>query len=62
MAGLGYRMAMLLDAIMPVLEAERKREAAREQGKIPRCVTWREREKAARKLLEEAEEVFGYEP
>ena len=62
MAGLGYRMAMLLDAIMPVLEAETKREAAREAGKKMRCVTAREREKGARELLKEAETVFGYKP
>ena len=59
---LGYRMAMLLDAIMPVLEAETRRETAREAGKKMRCVTAREREKGARRLLEEAESVFGYEP
>ena len=62
MAGLGYRMAMLLDAIMPVLESETRREAAREAGKTMRCVTAREREKGARELLKEAETIFGYEP
>lgn len=59
---LGYRMAMLIDAIMPVLEAETKREAGRESGKKMRCVTAREREKGARLLLAEATDVFGYEP
>lgn len=59
---LGYRMAMLIDAILPVLEAETRREAAREAGKKMRCVTAREREKGARILLEEAATVFGYEP
>lgn len=62
MAGLGYRMAMLLDASMHLFEAETKREAAREAGKTIRCVTAREREKVARELLKEAETIFGYEP
>ena len=59
---LGYRMAMLLDIIMPVLATETKREAAREAGKPMRCITMKTRQEHARKLLEEAKEVFEYDP
>ena len=54
-AELVRRLALMLDAAQPALEAEGRREKAREAGKSLRQITKQEHAKAARELVAEAE-------
>jgi hypothetical protein len=58
----GAHLAMLLDAVMPLVDAEAKREASREKGKALKCITAQGRAKACREALAKAEKLFGFEP
>jgi predicted pyridoxine 5'-phosphate oxidase superfamily flavin-nucleotide-binding protein len=61
MRPLGYKLAGILDASLPLIDAEAKREAAREQGKAMRCITWKGRAAGAREAIAKAEAAFGYD-
>lgn len=58
---LGYKLAGILDASLPLIDAEAKREYAREQGKAMRCITWKGRAVGAREAIAEANAAFGYD-
>lgn len=59
---LGYRLAGLLDAAQPYLDAAAERERRAEAGKSLREVTCQGRAKAALQAVERAEDVFGFSP
>lgn len=50
------RLTMLLDAALPLLDAEAARERRREAGKRMRQITCQQRAKAAREMIAAAEE------
>jgi len=53
------RLVLLLDAALPLFDADARREEARERGKILRQITARERAKAARETVAKASGEFG---
>ena len=61
MRHLGHELDKLLDAALPLMEAEAQRERAREQFKPMRKITAQLRAERARALVAEAREIFGYE-
>jgi hypothetical protein len=61
MKHLGHELALLLTAALPLMEAEARRERAREQFKPIRKITAQRRAERARALVAEAREIFGYE-
>ena len=46
------RLAILLDAVMPLIRAEADAERIGNAGRTVKCITWRERLKGAEELLE----------
>ena len=59
---LGYRLAGLLDAAQPYLDAAAERERKAEAGKTMRQITCQGRAKFALQAVEQAEDVFGFSP
>ena len=53
------QLVVLLDAAMPLLDAEADKEARREEGKAMRRSTARNRATAAGQLLQDAAKEFG---
>jgi len=58
---LGRQLAGILDAALPLIDAEAKREESRERGKVMRCITWKGRAAGAREASAKAEASFGYD-
>ena len=61
MKELGFELTKYLDAAMPLLEAEARREKAREAGKPLRNITHQQRAENAKKLIAKAAPVFGFD-
>lgn len=53
------RLAILLDATLPLIRAEVEAERIANAGYAVKCVTWRERLKGAEGLLERCAEEYG---
>ena len=58
---LGFELAKLLDAALPLLRAKADREAIAEEGKAMRQITHQRRYEAARRAVAAAADVFGYQ-
>lgn len=59
---LGRQLATILDAALPLLQAEAHREARREADRSMREISWKLRHEAAVKAVVRAETLFGYQP
>lgn len=53
------QLVVLLDAAIPLLDAEADKETRREEGKAMRQITARNRATAARQLVQDAAKEFG---
>lgn len=53
------QLVVLLDAAIPLLDAEADKEAKREEGKAMRQITARNRARTARQLVQDAAKEFG---
>lgn len=62
MRTLGWDLLKLLDAALPLLDAQAEKERKAEAGKPMRQITHQSRAKAAHEAVAKAQEVFGYLP
>ena len=58
---LGFELAKLLDAALPLLRAKADREAIAEEGKAMRQITHQQGYEAARRDIAAAADAFGYQ-